>query len=150
MLVLHSPVVADMFTFPHPAAVENYDGAPVVDMPDNAENLESFLKVLYNLRYSRYQKALLRQLIISRSALPNRRYDPDTPLLVAGVLRMATKYQIEFLRERIVQIIEADWPKTVEEWDAMEAHIELLEQEHKATFSRDKNLCFKIDGLYLD
>lgn len=50
VLSRHSPVLADMFAMP-PMQDETYDGALHVRMPDNAEDLASFLGVLYDPLY---------------------------------------------------------------------------------------------------
>ena len=49
--------------------------------------------------------------------LPFRRLQTDTPVLVAGPLKLATKYQADILRSRIMSHIETDWPTTLEAWD---------------------------------
>lgn len=53
------------------------------------------------------------------SYLPFRRLQADTrtPDLVAGPLKLATKYQADSLRNRIVTHLETDWPMTLKEWD---------------------------------
>ena len=55
VLCRHSPILSDLFEIPPlrdegpPHAVsEVYDGALHISMPDSAEDLESFLKVLYD------------------------------------------------------------------------------------------------------
>lgn len=52
MLIHHSPVFADIFTLPTPtestAADELYDGVPIVQMSDRADDLASLLNVLYD------------------------------------------------------------------------------------------------------
>ena len=45
-------------------------------------------------------------------------YDPDRPIALLPLMNIAEKYQVEFLRPQIVARIEADWPDTVEKWDA--------------------------------
>ena len=45
-----------------------------------------------------------------------RRYDPDFPLTVRGILGLATKYQVESLRERIVKYLESEWPTSALAW----------------------------------
>ena len=40
--------------------------------------------------------------------------------IVAGVLRLSTKYMIEHLRQRVLLRLTADWPSTLEKWDARE------------------------------
>ncbi|KAK7054241.1 BTB domain-containing protein [Favolaschia claudopus] len=128
MLSLQSPVFAAMFTLPPPAdTTDVYDKAPFVRMSDDAEDLESLFKVLYN-----------------PSELPYKRLDPLTPLNVRRTLAMATKYEMESLRDRIVAQLQADWPYTLAEWDRLEMESSALEREHQ--LSDDET----IDGLYLD
>jgi hypothetical protein len=56
ILSLHSPVFSDMFSLSGTneedlPTGDTYDGVPLVYMPDRCEDLESFLKVLYNPSY---------------------------------------------------------------------------------------------------
>ncbi|KAJ6628887.1 hypothetical protein B0H10DRAFT_1777682 [Mycena sp. CBHHK59/15] len=128
ILSLQSPVFTSMFTLPHPEATRDmYDGAPFVRMPDDAKDIESLLKVLYN-----------------PSELPYKRLDPLTPINVRGILAMATKYEMEPLRDRIVAQIEADWPHSLFEWDRLEREIESITKDHN---SYDD---YMVDDLYLD
>lgn len=53
LLTHHSPVFATMFTLPLPGAAQQqgdevYEGAPVVQMADRAEDLTGLLTLLYN------------------------------------------------------------------------------------------------------
>ena len=48
MLAHHSPIFSDMFALPSPSIADTYEGAPLVDMPDKAEDLADLLKVLYD------------------------------------------------------------------------------------------------------
>ncbi|KAJ7682566.1 hypothetical protein DFH06DRAFT_1314768 [Mycena polygramma] len=128
MLALQSPVFASMLSLPHPDATRDaYDGAPFVRMPDDCKDIESMLKVLYN-----------------PSELPYKRLDPLTPINVRRTLAMATKYEMEALRDRIVAQLQADWPNTLTEWDRLETEVESLLDEHE---SKDDET---VDGLYLD
>jgi hypothetical protein len=43
---------------------------------------------------------------------------------------MATKYQFDRLRERIVKHVEADWPQTLEEWDHLQEDIAQFKNDH--------------------
>ncbi|TDL15803.1 hypothetical protein BD410DRAFT_777713 [Rickenella mellea] len=107
----HSPVFKGMFTLPQPPTQppQNSEAqcgvVQVVDMPDRAEDFASLLSVLYD-----------------PSKLPYKRYNPDTPLLVKGILTLATKYEIDNLRSRIIEQIKSDWPSTLSEWDLIESH----------------------------
>ncbi|KAJ6490351.1 hypothetical protein C8R47DRAFT_1014560 [Mycena vitilis] len=128
MLALQSPVFASMLSLPHPDATRDaYDGAPFVRMPDDCKDIESLLKVLYN-----------------PSELPHKRLDPLTPINVSRTLAMATKYEMEALRDRIVAQLQADWPNTLTEWDRLETEVESIMDEHE---SKEGEL---VDGLYLD
>ncbi|KAJ3518788.1 hypothetical protein NM688_g9391 [Phlebia brevispora] len=59
ILCAHSPVMANMFAIPplhdeesETKYVETYDGVLHIEMPDSAEDLESFLSVLYDPSYA--------------------------------------------------------------------------------------------------
>ncbi|KAJ7490351.1 hypothetical protein B0H11DRAFT_1719442 [Mycena galericulata] len=128
MLSRQSPVFASMFTLPHPDAnPDMYDGAPFVRMPDDSKDIESLFKVLYN-----------------PSKLPYKRLDPLTPIRVRRTLAMATKYEMESLRDRIISQLAADWPTSLPEWDRLETEIRGMEKELK---SSDEHT---VDDLYLD
>ncbi|KDQ49678.1 hypothetical protein JAAARDRAFT_143067 [Jaapia argillacea MUCL 33604] len=120
VLAYHSPVFADMFSLPPSLSGTNtnevFDGVPMVYMPDAAVDLAQLLGVLYN-----------------PSTLPFERFHPDTPLRIRGVLKLATKYQIEHLRSRIVKHIEADWPSTLSDWDVLEDHIESMKRRNRTS-----------------
>lgn len=65
---------------------------------------------------------------LARAAFPNaervRRYFANSLannfLVVSAVLRLSTKYLIDHLRHRCLFHLRADWPSTLEEWDARE------------------------------
>ncbi|KAH8099437.1 hypothetical protein BXZ70DRAFT_300842 [Cristinia sonorae] len=142
-----SPVLAEMFDMP-PLMVEEeieyeeectkkegkqqkfqemYDGVVLVETPDTAEDLESFLEVLYDPLGSAY-----------------KRFCPNTPVLVSGALKLAMKYECDALRKRIVENLEADWPNTLAQWDARCSEAVIARSEHS------QQPTGKINGLYLD
>lgn len=48
VLSLHSPIFKDLFALPSPPEVnDTYDKAPLVRMPDRADELEALLKAFY-------------------------------------------------------------------------------------------------------
>ena len=49
ILSSHASVFADMFFIPTPKSELIHDGCSVVDLPDSAQDLEVFLKVLFNV-----------------------------------------------------------------------------------------------------
>ncbi|KAA1474143.1 hypothetical protein DENSPDRAFT_315341 [Dentipellis sp. KUC8613] len=106
VLAKHSPVFKDMFTMPPAAGAELYEGVPLVRMTDSASDLEALLRALYN------------QPVFSIKSL-----DPDTPLRVKPLLLLADKYDIQHLRTLIVKRLEDDWPRSLLQWDSLEADI---------------------------
>ncbi|KDQ50636.1 hypothetical protein JAAARDRAFT_74091 [Jaapia argillacea MUCL 33604] len=65
------------------------------------------------------------------STLPFERFHPDTPSRIGGVLKLATKDQIEHLRSQIVKHIGTDWPSTPSHWDVLEDHIESTKRRNR-------------------
>jgi len=50
-------------------------------------------------------------------------YQVDTAYLVAGPLKLATKYQVDDLRARIITQLELDWPTTLQGWEKREDYV---------------------------
>ena len=63
---------------------------------------------------------------------------------MTGVMRLASKYEIEPIRSLIVKHVEADWPHSLEEWDAQQAERSSAAEAYLA--SKDK----KFKGHYID
>ncbi|KAL7285556.1 hypothetical protein ACG7TL_000660 [Trametes sanguinea] len=134
ILCRHSPIMADMFAMPPLLAkgsssriAETYDGVVQVEMQDSADELESFLTMFYDPLGTAY-----------------KRFDPNTPVLVEGALKLAMKYECDALRRRIIENLEADWPQTLAQWDARRSEAVILRSEHSL------QLTGKVDGRYLD
>jgi len=89
---------------------------------DNPDDMREFLQIVYCQRYVRYARFCASLADVGPSFLPNAPLQSwrTTERAVAGPLRIATKYGVSFLRDRIVQILEADWPSTLEGWNANE------------------------------
>ncbi|TFY59753.1 hypothetical protein EVG20_g7669 [Dentipellis fragilis] len=107
ILARSSSIFEDMFSLPAGEAMEMYDGDPLVRMQDTGEDLEGLLQYLYN-----------------HPPLSLRPYDPDTQLKVRPLLRMADKFQVDVLRDRIVAQLVSDWPQTIRQWDKLESEIQ--------------------------
>ncbi|KDQ58289.1 hypothetical protein JAAARDRAFT_193703 [Jaapia argillacea MUCL 33604] len=109
ILSFHSPVFADMFALPTPADVTNidsYDGVPLLHMPDPADEVASLLKFMYNLK-----------------SFADRRHEPWLPWRARPIMELCKKYEIDGLLDHLKSRIESAWPKTLVEWDALEAEI---------------------------
>lgn len=114
----NSPVFRDMFAFPAgPQVNEMYDDVPVVRMPDDAADLVSLVRVLYNpgLVYVKVTSRRCATEGLCRS-LELRRHDPDMPVQHYGLLSLATKYDVESIRSRIVDHLKSEWPAGLDEW----------------------------------
>ena len=57
-----------------------------------------------------------------------RRFDPNKPVSLSGVVRLADKYLIEPLREHLVEQVVSDWPQTLDEWEKWKAEISRIEK----------------------
>ncbi|TFK48999.1 hypothetical protein OE88DRAFT_451274 [Heliocybe sulcata] len=111
LLSRHSEVFADMLTMPSPPEAPTYEGAPLVHLPDTAEEIEAMVHCFYD---------------------PGRLYhedvDPASPFW-RDAMHMATKYIISSIRARIVASLEKQWPRTLQEWIAHEARKRFLYEE---------------------
>ncbi|KAJ3480955.1 hypothetical protein NLI96_g7993 [Meripilus lineatus] len=106
---------------------ESYDGVVHIQAPDTAEDIESFLGVLYD-----------------PLGLAYKRFNPNTPVLVSGALKLAIKYECEAIRSRIVENLEADWPQTLAQWDSRRSETIMARSEHT------QQTTGKVNGLFLD
>ncbi|TFY61659.1 hypothetical protein EVG20_g6971 [Dentipellis fragilis] len=109
VLASRSPVFEGMFSLPAQGTTEQYDGAPAVYMPDDANHLQLLLEVLYLGR-----------------EVPSKRLSPDTPSDVWPILELCRKYQIDSLRNTIITRLEEDWPPSLDGWDVLDAQIQSM------------------------
>lgn len=56
------------------------------------------------------------------------RYHPDTPIRLRGAMKLATKYEIDSVRKRIIEIMEDSWPTTYERWAVFSAGMTRIRQ----------------------
>ncbi|TFK89419.1 hypothetical protein K466DRAFT_597824 [Polyporus arcularius HHB13444] len=110
LLKHHSMAFKDMFHAEDGSSSDTYDGVPVADLPgDRAEDLALLLTYLYN-----------------PSQLSFKRLDPNKPIELSGVIRLADKYLLEPLHDYLVQQVASDWPTTLQEWDIREAELQAI------------------------
>jgi hypothetical protein len=123
-----------MFSLPAPSVSlateeDKYDEAPLVWLHDDAMSLKAFLSVIYNPFDNEYECCHFDhdnyQLIITlASILPIAPLSPDFTTTIKPVLQLATKYQENSLRDRIVAVLEREWPSALDEWDNIENYKE--------------------------
>ncbi|KAJ7174912.1 hypothetical protein C8R46DRAFT_1347907 [Mycena filopes] len=99
ILVLRSPIFADMFSMPQPSNAETIDGCPVVQLPDLAEDVNVFFKAMFDSSFFEPYPA------------------QTTFKTIAGVLRLSTKYEVDYLRRRALVHFCSRFPTTLAHWD---------------------------------
>ncbi|KAF7297451.1 Glutamine amidotransferase type-1 domain-containing protein [Mycena indigotica] len=98
ILAANSTVFNDMLVVGSYAEEETVDGCPVVRVYDAAVDLMHFLKALHHVGY----------------------YNPPETTsftLIAAVLRLSTKYNVDFLRRRALAHISSLYPTTLQDWE---------------------------------
>ncbi|KAH8114945.1 hypothetical protein DFH11DRAFT_1508402 [Phellopilus nigrolimitatus] len=96
---LHSEIFEGMLAHDTYIA-ETYEEAPVVEMPDTAEQIEAMLEAMYGLSEWKFASQ-----------------EPDFPTLVENLMAMVTKYEIKPIRQDIIEVTNLIWPATLEKWD---------------------------------
>ncbi|KAJ7890756.1 hypothetical protein B0H13DRAFT_876739 [Mycena leptocephala] len=122
ILAVRSSVFADMVAFPQPAGnlTEEIEGSPVVTLSDSALEVEVFLRAIFDSSYF----------------MP-----PPSPVelnAVLGVLRLAHKYDVQYLYLRALQHLSVGYgPSSVEEYRTPKAkdHIIYDSDKHLRFFS---------------
>ncbi|KAJ7644015.1 hypothetical protein FB45DRAFT_285843 [Roridomyces roridus] len=96
LLAQHSPVFREMLQR-KPAEV--IDGCPAIQMDDSAADLASFLNAIHGCERS-FQITCKQEF-----------------LTLVGVLRIATKYKADGLRQRALHPLQRIYPKSLAQWD---------------------------------
>jgi len=98
ILSANSPIFRDMFSLPQPNEGELVEGCPVVTLFDSAVDLSHFLRAIHDAGY--YDRTKTKEFS-----------------LVASVLRLSSKYNVEYLRERAIAHLTECFPTTLGEWN---------------------------------
>ncbi|KAI0315092.1 hypothetical protein OF83DRAFT_1133640, partial [Amylostereum chailletii] len=133
VLATHSTFFRDLFDGPQTAfeaASEKYQGLPVMEMQDDSEDLCDFLRALY------YPSFTHRRHLMNKDELPRSAF----PAMHAGVLRLASKYDAQDIREVVVEAFHEEWPSRLLLWDAREAPIR--EDVENGAWSQDVTIFF--------
>ncbi|KAF9465095.1 hypothetical protein BDZ94DRAFT_1214956 [Collybia nuda] len=99
VLAAQSPVFQEMLSFPQPPDEEAFDGCPVVRLYDSPDDVGYFLKAIYDSSYFEPPPS------------------PTEISIVAGVLRLSTKYQVDYLRHRAIRHLGTLYPLTLAAFD---------------------------------
>ncbi|KAJ7631592.1 hypothetical protein DFH06DRAFT_1337570 [Mycena polygramma] len=99
VLIIQSPIFADLFSLPQPPDAETMDGCAVVNIPDAAEDATVFFRAIFDSSFFEAYPA------------------STTPEVLAGVLRLSSKYEVEHLRRRALVHLSSQFPSKLEDWD---------------------------------
>ncbi|KAJ7691394.1 hypothetical protein B0H16DRAFT_1752325 [Mycena metata] len=101
ILKAQSSVFADMFTCPQPpsAEMESIDGFPVVELHDKPEDVKVFLKAIFDSSFFMPPPAVIE-------------FDH-----VLGILCLAHKYDVPYLRHRALEHLGSMFPTHLTEYD---------------------------------
>ncbi|KAJ7167222.1 hypothetical protein C8R43DRAFT_877584 [Mycena crocata] len=118
MLATHSPVFRDMLSLPPPTADDMIEGCPFVRLPDSAADVTVFLKSLFYFDFFRTPPA------------------PIAFAIVAGVLRMSHKYEVDALRKLALAHFSSFHPTTLHEYEqrGREEQSSFFDDLHRGSF----------------
>jgi len=102
-LTTRSPIFKDTFSIPQPEDAERINGCPVLRIHDSATDAAFFFKAIFD----------------SETFLP--RPAPTTFEKVAAILRLSTKYEVEYLRRRALDHLSSGYPTSLGQWRENEA-----------------------------
>ncbi|KAJ7473691.1 hypothetical protein B0H11DRAFT_1340731 [Mycena galericulata] len=97
VLIAQSPIFSDTFAIPQPSALDVYQGCPLIELHDSARDLELFLMATHHAGY-----------------FVNSPIDGFDTL--SSLLRLATKYEVEHIRTRMISILTAIYPSLFTAW----------------------------------
>jgi hypothetical protein len=97
-LTTRSPIFKDTFAIPQPTDAERINGCPVLRIHDSATDAAHFFTAIFN----------------SETFLP--RPAPTTFEKLAAILRLATKYEVEYLRQRALDHLSSGYPMSLAQW----------------------------------
>ncbi|KAI0048890.1 hypothetical protein FA95DRAFT_986434 [Auriscalpium vulgare] len=115
-LARHCDAFASLFDGPHAAldaGSEHRDGIPVMDLPDDADDLRHFLKALYDWREMQIHRPM-------SAIAPDGRWNIVPPSYF-GILRLAVKYGADDLQDLVKTVLRAQWPSTLQGWDELQS-----------------------------
>ncbi|KIK04775.1 hypothetical protein K443DRAFT_675557 [Laccaria amethystina LaAM-08-1] len=103
VLAARSPIFEDIQNLPRSQDQEMYDDCPLMVLPDKAEDLANFLRAVYNSGFFEP---------------PPSKTNFDT---LAGILRLGTKYDIPYLRQRALLHLDTVISNTLQDHEARQS-----------------------------
>ncbi|KAJ7495407.1 hypothetical protein FB451DRAFT_1077050 [Mycena latifolia] len=97
VLAAQSPIFSDTFAIPQPPKEDLYEGCPLVVLHDSPQDLTLFLSALHDAGY------FVKYPVTKFSTL-------------SALLRLATKYDVDHLRTRMISLLTAIYPSSFSQW----------------------------------
>ncbi|KAJ6582138.1 hypothetical protein B0H19DRAFT_928180 [Mycena capillaripes] len=115
ILKAQSSVLADMFKFPQPpsADTETMDGFPVVELCDKADEVEVFLKAIFDSSFLMRPPAEIQYMD------------------VLGILHLSHKYDVPYLRRRALEHLVLIYPTCLSEYEARAGNHQMTGQDFR-------------------
>jgi len=101
-------------------ASDRYDGVPVIDLPDSPSEVNPFLKALYFPEETHCHRSI--------SSPFYEGIWRGFPFKYVGILHLAMKYEVAFLRDKMIDILRHAWPQYLFDWDYLQKRTEDLER----------------------
>lgn len=99
-----------------------YDGFPLVHLHDDPKEIHDLLQTFYDSRsVSKIPPIHLCIIDSYYSYLPFLPLDTNTTAKLIAPLELATKYEVDHLRSRIIAQLELEWPSTLGSWEKLNA-----------------------------
>ncbi|KIY43427.1 hypothetical protein FISHEDRAFT_78293 [Fistulina hepatica ATCC 64428] len=98
LLAARSTFFCDMLSFPQPEKQELFRDCPLVVLHDDPQDATQFLRAIFDSSF--FEKN-----------------DTTTFEVVAGILRLSTKYDVPYLRQRALSHLLTVYPPTLQEWE---------------------------------
>jgi hypothetical protein len=108
ILAARSTVFNDMIAFPQPNSgeTETMDGSPVVRLHDSAEDVEAFLRAIYDSRCAPTSYCIINNDLFHSYFLPAPASNHLS--VVVGILRLSHKYGCQYLHRRALEHLHVD------------------------------------------
>ncbi|EDR12103.1 uncharacterized protein LACBIDRAFT_323131 [Laccaria bicolor S238N-H82] len=119
VLAAHSPIFDDLLKLPQSQDQEMYEDCPLMVLHDKAEDLANFLRAVYYCGF----------------------FEPPpsktTIDIVAGVLRLSTKYEVSYLRQHALRHLDTLMCNTLQDFDALKSKKTIQSTESFSFFIAD-------------
>ena len=119
LLSRHSKVLKALLENVFAQNDNSIEGRPMLQIQDSPVDMAHFLKALYDGMY--VGLSFTYYIYTQPSWRSHLTYDGSTFKIVAGLLRLFTKYQVHHLRQDVLRGLSSSWPTSLAKWDAREA-----------------------------